>query len=49
MEDEMSWESNTHRDDEKCSTGFYSENLKGRDPLDKVNENGKMVLKFILK
>jgi hypothetical protein len=49
MEDEMSRESSTHREDEKCSTGFYSENLKGRDPFGDVNENGKMVLIFILK
>jgi hypothetical protein len=48
MEDEMSWECNTHREDEKCSTGFYAESLKRRDPLEDLNENERMVLQLIL-
>jgi hypothetical protein len=49
MKDEMGGKCNTHREDDKCRAGFYSENLKGGDHFEDLNENRKMILKVKLK
>jgi hypothetical protein len=44
----MGWACNKHGRDEKCIQNFGRKNLKGREYLEDLDVNGKVILELIL-